>query len=116
MPDLVESMKRAALEAVGAAQPVAVVFGDVVGTGPLRIRVDQKLTLGPAQLVLARSMTDYDLRVEVNHTTEASEGHTHAYAGEKTFRVLGALKMGERVLLLRLPGGQQYVVWDRVGL
>jgi hypothetical protein len=40
--------------------------------------------------------------------------HTHGYVGRKKFLVHLGLKEGERVLLMRIQGGQQYIVLDRV--
>lgn len=51
-------------------------------------------------------------------TTEKAEikglSHTHEYKGKKKFTVHLALNTGEKVLLLRADGGQQYIVLDRV--
>ena len=60
MPDAVEllkTLKKAAVEAVDATKPVQVCYGKVTGTSPLKILVDQKLTLGEGQLVLTRNVT-----------------------------------------------------------
>ena len=39
--------------------------------------------------------------------------HSHPYKGRKSFRVHLGLKMGEKVILVRCDGGQQFVVLDR---
>lgn len=41
--------------------------------------------------------------------------HAHGYKGRKTFTVHNGLKVGEKVLLIRLQGGQKYLVLDRCG-
>lgn len=54
MPDaveLVKTIKRAALDAVNASKPVEVCFGKVTSASPLKILVEQKMTLGEAQLI-----------------------------------------------------------------
>ncbi|MBQ8616595.1 MAG: DUF2577 domain-containing protein [Clostridia bacterium] len=40
--------------------------------------------------------------------------HRHGISGRKKMRVHLGLTLGEHVVLLRLQGGQQYLVWDRV--
>ena len=40
--ELVKAVKRAAVEAVRAEAPVAVCYGTVTSTSPLKIMVDQK--------------------------------------------------------------------------
>ena len=46
MPSALEAVKRAAVEAVDAKKPVLVLFGTVISDSPLKIQVEQKLTLG----------------------------------------------------------------------
>ena len=86
---LIEAIKKAALDAVNATKPVAVLFGKVVSASPLKINVEQKMTLEGAQLILTRNVTD--------HPT------------------LGGLKNGDEVILIRMQGGQQFLVIDRLG-
>ncbi len=99
---LVEEIKRLAVGAVDAGKPCGVFFGTVKSDKPLEIAVDQKLTLGEGQLILPRAVTDYELEVETN-------------GAKKKIKVLNSLKVGERVALLRLEGGQSFLVSDRVG-
>lgn len=44
----------------------------------------------------------------------AYESHDHDYKGDKWWKVNLKLQTGERVLLLRIDGGQKYIVLDRV--
>lgn len=121
--DMINAIKRAATEAVGASKPFAMTLGRVTKTSPLTIQVDQKLILGPAQLLLTNAVRDYSVDMTVDHLTENESGgsgdaafasHNHEYKGRKTFRVHLGLVVGDRVLLLRIQGGQQYIVLDRV--
>lgn len=69
MPDAVELMKtikKAAVQAMKAEKPVEICFGKVTGVSPLKILVDQKMTLGKAQLVLTRNVTDFTTEVKLN--------------------------------------------------
>lgn len=68
MPDaneLVDTLKRAAVEAVEAGKPVNVYFGEVVSASPLKINVEQKMILGEKQLILSRNVTDFSTMVLV---------------------------------------------------
>lgn len=61
MPDavgLVKTIKKTAVEAVEATKPVAVCFGKVESISPLKINVEQKMTLSKAQLVLTETAQD----------------------------------------------------------
>ena len=54
---------------------------------------------------------------ETSGGTEAASfaSHKHKYRGRKKFLVYNALKNGEKVILMQIAGGQQYIVIDRVG-
>lgn len=100
--DLVKLIKKAAVEAVNASDPTTIRYGEVISANPLQIRIDQKLILGTAQLKLTRNVTDYETEMIVNGGTK------------QTYKVFNALKTGEKVLLIRMQGGQTYIVVDRV--
>lgn len=123
---LLNVMKQNVKETGNATNPVQVCFGKVVSVSPLKIQIDQKITLGKAQLVLTRNVTDYEIEQTVSEweTTESSGGsgdsafasHKHGFnTGRKRTTIHNALKGGEEVVLLRQQGGQKYVVLDRVG-
>lgn len=130
---LVRAVKKAAVEAVRAENPMGVCHGTVTGISPLEITTDQKLILGEKQLILTNAVRDYTVEMTVDHVTEViSHGHpvtdtytgggtaqpvdhSHPYKGRKSFRVHLGLKMGEKVILVRCDGGQQFVVLDRWG-
>lgn len=114
MPSALEAVKQAAVEAVEAKKPVLALFGTVISDSPLKIQVEQKLTLGEKQLVLCRSVTDYELEMTVEHDTEVEQDHKHPYKGKKIFLVHNRLKAGEKVMLLRVQGGKKFLVVDRL--
>ena len=137
LPDynaLVKVMKQAGVEAMGANGPVNVCFGKVMNTAPLKVLVDQKMTLGAAQLVLTRNVTDYEVEVTVEWETEKEtsththvigddevetgtnqQRHMHDIKGKKKMLVHNSLVKGDELVLLRQQGGQKYIVIDRVG-
>jgi len=130
---IIASMKQAALEAVAATLPCAHMVGTVESVDPLNIRISQKLVLNEERLILTNAVRDYIVDVTVDHLTEVEDAHTHpiidtytggggslptthlhGYEGRKTFVVHLDLSEGEKVLLLRVQGGQKYIVLDRV--
>ena len=112
---LVSAMKKAGVEANRADNPVSVCYGKVTNTSPLKVLVDQKMTLGAAQLVLTKNVTDYEVDVTVAWETGVSETHTHALNGTKKMTIHNSLVKGDEVVLLRQQGGQKYIIIDRVG-
>ena len=130
---LIMTMKAAAMGAVEASDPAGVFFGTVTSTAPLEITVEQKITLTEPQLTLSRNVTDFQIDMTVSHWTEDETAHTHtiidtymgggtslptshrhAYTGRKTITVHNGLIVGDRVILLRVQGGQNFIVLDRV--
>ena len=108
--DLLVVMKKAALEAMNASEPADIHFGKVISVSPLQIQVEQKMTLGAAQLVLTRNVTDYETEVTIDWKTEANDRMT----GKKKITIHNDLKVGENVVLFQQKGGQKYIVLDRV--
>lgn len=126
--DLLNLIKKAAVEAVNASQPSGMCFGKVTSTKPLKILVEQKMTLGAAQLVLTRNVTDFKTSISggniqnvyyvgegENATSLPTEPVPHVYAvGKIQVTVHNALKIGDEVVLIKQQGGQKYLVVDRV--
>lgn len=113
MNDIVRAFKRAAKEAIEAADPTQIQFGKVTSVSPLEILVEQKKPLTDAQLILTRNVSDYEVEITVNHTTGTTDGHTHDYKGRKKFTIHNGLKVGDRVILVKMQGGQKYIVLDK---
>ena len=139
--DFVKTMKQAALDAVNAAKPVEVCFGEVTSKKPLKILVEQKMTLGEKQLVLSRNVTTFTTEVTVdwksknhpiphNHDINLTDSngdsvtgstenkdvpHIHEITGKKKIIIHNELVVGDEVILIRQQGGQKYIVWDRIG-
>ena len=91
--ELVRLVKQAAVEAVRAGAPMAVCYGTVLSTTPLKIQVDQKLILTEVQLILTKLVRDLKVEVYMDHETE-SVSHEHtvtgaAEVGEHTHPVAG---------------------------
>lgn len=148
MPNAVELLKlvkRAAIEAVEASKPVNVCYGKVISDSPLKILVDQKITLSEKQLVLARNVTEFVTDITMNWKSELSlsththsvnvvgsdsDGdsinitveskptnlaHIHETIGRKSIIVHNQLVVDDEVILFRQQGGQKYIVVDRIG-
>lgn len=132
MPNAVDVVKRAAVEAVEAGKPVHLLFGQVISTAPLKIQVDQKAIYTEKMLVLTRNVTDFEVDMTVSHKTEIithghpvtdtytgggtaeNIDHDHPYIGRKKFKVHNALVVGDWVVLARMQKGKKFVVLDRI--
>lgn len=81
---LLDSIKQAAAGTIEDSNPVAIHFGTITQQNPLEVNVDQRLILSEDFFVLGEDVRQKNLRT------------------------------GDTLLLLRVQGGQSYVVLDRV--
>lgn len=120
-----------------------IIYGEVVQEDPLQIKINELITLEDYNLVLTNSVKDYYVDVTVNWNTEdvnisgvdnhshigdggwGSTGkvppstdinskHKHPIKGRKKILIHNALKQGEKVIMVKMQGGQLYVVLDRI--
>lgn len=91
---MLDIIRKASLGAVSNTNPMAALYGTVLSISPLEVSVEQRFSLPASVLVIPETITK--LTKEINGETK-----------------LG-LQPGDRVLLLRIQGGQSYVVLDRV--
>lgn len=126
--ELVETLKRAAVEAMEAKKPVNVYFGEVVSAAPLQINVEQKMVLGEKQLILSRNVTNFKTSITGGNiknyyytgsttdsgTAPVSPSHVHA-VGKIEITVHNGLVVGDEVILIRQQEGQKFIVLDRIG-
>jgi hypothetical protein len=124
---LIDVMKRASMEAVANAQMCDLRYGKVTSVDPLEVYVTNLFTLPEELLVVPEHLTDYEIKVTTdgyNWTTEDKSGgagdasfssHNHEIKEiERTLKVHGALKVDDKVVLLRKQGGQSYFILDRL--
>lgn len=111
---LVSTIKQLAVEAVVSGDPTAVVYGVVVNDKPIEISIEQKIKLGEMQLVLLRDVTDYELDVSCNMVSNVENLHSHLINCKSKVIVHNKLEIGESVMLVRVQGGQKYIVVDRL--
>ena len=112
--DLYRAMGKIALNAINNSMPSAILFGTVISTSPLKINIEQKMTLDSSDLVLTSLVSDFTVNMSMEHRTENTNEHNHEYKGKKQFTVHLGLSEGEKVILLRVQGGQKFIVLDRV--
>lgn len=122
MTDFVRVVRDTTLEAFNAKKPTDLLFGTVLSLEPLKVQVDQKLTLEAESLKLTRAVMDYEVEMTVDHVTENQAGgsgeaafasHNHSYKGRKKFLIHNGLVIGDKVTMIRAHGGQQYLIIDK---
>ena len=101
MANLNETIKKLALEAVIESKPVNINYGTVKTINPLSIEMENLKILPKEFFVLSRNVTNYKENITMDGVN-------------KTIIINNELKVGEKVILIRLQGGQDYLVLDRM--
>lgn len=134
-------------DSADAGQPTTILYGVVIGEEPLSVKLNDRITLSSAQLVLARNVTEHEIEITIEWETEeageekhkheaetiiSSAGdpshsheakttikeedltHIHEVKGRKKMIIHNQLIAGEEVILVRIKGGQKYLIVDRV--
>ena len=107
---MIDTIKQASIRAVGASDPVNILFGEVISIKDFKIKVDQKLILDKDFFIIPERLTRYE--VDLKHKHSCSDGVTSTSLFKLVIRE--GLKQGDKVLLIRVQGGQQYVILDKV--
>ncbi len=110
--DFTTMIKEMNLNAVESTSPMEVLYGKVVGVNPLKIMINQKLTLGQRQLILTRNVIDYEVNITVRNLEE--EESVHNEKEQSAFKIYNGLQLGEVVILISDKGGQKFIVLDKV--
>lgn len=103
----IELIKAVALDATESTYPVQVVYGTVVSADPLKVKLSQQVTLSGKQLLRTSAVTDKTYKVPTPELALLG-------VEEITITLDDGLDVGEMVVMLRMQGGQKYIILDRV--
>ncbi|WP_240415663.1 DUF2577 domain-containing protein [Paenibacillus periandrae] len=119
MDRILNIIKQAGSGAVEAGNPVNILFGNVTSSNPLEVNVDQRFTLSEDFLIIPESLTAFT--IELNHQHSYQDAGAGGDGTRSTDTALmepivirRGLEAGDKVLLVRMQGGQQFIVLDRV--
>lgn len=126
---MMDIIKQAGVDAMSATNPTGLYIGEVISITEdikqvaldninyhvstditeLSIKIDQKLTLTREFLILPESLTSYKADLKHYHTCDKN---TDEKLGLLSIRT--GIKEGDKVILMRVQGGNEYVVLDKV--
>ena len=125
--ELLDIIKRAGTKAVDAGNPVNVMIGTVTKASPLEVNVSQGFTLSEDFLIITERVTKYEQNLKHKHgyidtvpgtppapTPKNTEDANYDNDPLPKLTIRHGLKVGDKVVLLRVQGGQQFVVLDKV--
>lgn len=99
--NLLETIKTAAIDAVNSTKPVEIVLGIVLSTQPLKIELEQKLSLSEAFVIVPEELTDRTVKIIID-------------GEEKEIEIKNALQTGDKLALAKIQGGQKYLIISRL--
>ena len=111
---LLDIIHRAALDAADNAKFADLKYGNVVSENPLKVQLSSEFTIPESLLVVPQHLTNYTVPIEIEWTIGSTDGHTHEIESADMITIHNALRVGDRVALLRQKGGQSYFIIDRI--
>ena len=105
MSNLLETIKKASLDAVNNSQPMQITFGIVIAISPLKISLEQKLALEEAFIIVPKEFTKIKRTIKIKLEQDFED---------KEIEIDNTLKVGDKVILLKMQGGQKYLVLSRM--
>ena len=118
--NLVQLIKKIAMDAVRAAKMCDYVTGVVTSEDPLKVKITNSFEIGEEFLVVPQSMTGHEVEVTIKKeygwkTKDRSGGAGDDIVLENVkIMIHNSLKAGDEVLMMRKSGGQEFVVIDKV--
>ncbi|MCI8628703.1 MAG: DUF2577 domain-containing protein [Firmicutes bacterium] len=106
---MLEAVKLLAYDVLQQENLTDICYGTVTETEPLKIVLEQKLELTESFLVLSQNVIKHTINYSMRRKDSDENWVQYEMIVEKQ------LKKGERVILIKMTGGQRYVVIDRVG-
>ena len=101
MADIMELIKRIAVDAIEQLKPTEIRYGRVVSISPLKIMLDPKMILDSNFLIVGDNFVEHSCWIKRDGKEERVTMHN-------------GLSVGDVVVLLRMQGGQKFMIQDRI--
>lgn len=105
MANLIDIIKKTAVDAVNASKPVDIVVGDVVSTAPLKVRIGQKIILDEDFLIPTAGFRQQTLE---------GDAEIDGRVTPLKLTVENTVDIGDQLLLIRAFSGTDYIILDRL--
>lgn len=103
---LISLIKQAAMDAVENGQMTDLRYGTVTGVSPVTVRTTEQFNIPSSLLVVPQHLTNYRVSVTADWEEQPNE--------IRTMTIRNALRVGDKVALLRKQGGQSFLILDRI--
>lgn len=108
MADIYKAVKGLVEQVISSKEFCDIEMGEVLSIKPLKIKVSDRIILNQSQIMLTDSITE--------KTVNLAHKHENDDRLELTMPVVirDGLKKGDKVLMLKVQGGQNYVAISKV--
>jgi len=127
---LTQVLQRIASQTIDASKLSDYIVGTVMKTSPLEVKISDQLTIDADFIDVCENVTERKIEITIQAKTESVEDHTHPLSpgstGEagghehdikltkKKITIHNALKVGDKVAMLRRARGQKFLIIDKV--
>ncbi len=101
MEDILKEIQKLVMGVLNAQKLTTVAYGTVLSTSPLEVQLDQMLTLKEDQLKLTRAVMDHEVEMSLDG------------GAKQKYKVHNGLIIGDKVTIIRVHGGRQYLIIDK---
>lgn len=96
MAEFIETIRRIVVQTVASMKLEKVFTGTVQSINPIRVFIDAKMTLPSECLIVPSYLKPFEAYTETEYPVKV--------------KIDNALKNGDKVVLLRMQGGQKFVI------
>ena len=124
MADINTAIKKVIKESMESAGLTDYRAGTVIATGPLRIKISDKIILDENQLYLSEQVIEKVICIRHTHevigNTQSADGHSHGVnitSQEKLAQkiiIIQGLAVGDKVHLIATESRQKYIVLSKI--
>lgn len=108
---LFDTVKRVVEKVLEGKSLLESEIAEVIEVNPLVIKFDQRYQVTEEFIILTERVTEY--KVDLSHTHSYSGGATGS-ALDTEIDIRSGLQVDDKVLILRMQGGQSFAIIDKV--
>ena len=126
---LISKIAKISNQAMETTIPLNILYAKVISISPLKVETEQKLIIDEEFLILTDAVRNYKTKISFDNpdikqvfTTwnmpETNESSLSKISFKEKIKhditVYNALEVGEGIILIRVQGGQEYIILGRI--
>lgn len=126
---LISKIAKISNQAMETTIPLNILYAKVISISPLKVETEQKLIIDEEFLILTDAVRDYKTKISFDNPdikqvfttwnmTQTNESSPSKISFKEKIKhditVYNALEVGEGIILIRVQGGQEYIILGRI--